>query len=166
MPQASAREETPSHRYYRACVGRWRSPVALTIEDPGALAASGMSWLDRVSLRTLAGWPGWLPPIWMHTSVAYDPSGEVVHRTVIRCLGVPLRRTVERFTLQPDGRRFVVSGDMSGEGEVEDDGAHARYALRWLGVDIRQETTREPDLVTVRQTGPGFSGTQRLVRQA
>ena len=41
-----------------------------------------------------------------------------------------------------------------------------RLQVRWLGVEITQQTTREANLGTVHQQGPGFQGLQELQRQA
>ena len=81
---------SPALTYYRACVGRWRSTMAITITDAAALKGSGMSWLDRVSVRLLAWWPGWLGPVYLDTTVAFE-GDEVVHITVVRWLSIPMR---------------------------------------------------------------------------
>lgn len=155
--------EGPAHVYYDACEGRWRSPVEMTVHDPGALAASGMGLFDRLSVRLLAAWPRWLGRVLMHTTVAKD-GDEVVHTTTFRWLGLPIRKTVEVFTLAADGRSFTVTGALEGEGHVEHDTAHAVYSFRWLGVQLSQRTERDGDRVTVHQEGPGFRGVQRLQR--
>ena len=154
----------PSRTYYEACQGRWRAPAAITITDPAALRTSGMSLLDRVSVRLLAIWPRWLGRVWLDTSVAFDARGDVVHTTVFRWAGIPLQRSVEIFALDPDGHRFTVSGGMTGTGAIDPTGTRGEYALRWLGMDIRQRTVREPDRVTIHQEGPGFRGDQVLLR--
>ena len=76
----------------------------------------------------------------------------------------PLRRTVETFVIQDDGRRFTVHGALEGEGHVEDDALRASYSVRWSGVRLTQHTERDGDRVTVHQQGPGFRGMQRLER--
>lgn len=155
----------PARDYYEACRGRWRAPVAITVTDAAALATSGMSWADRLSVRLLSRWPSWLGRVWLDTSVAVD-GDEVVHTTTVRWLGLPLQRSVETFTLDPDGQRFTVRGGMTGEGAIDATGTRGEYTLRWLGVEIRQRTVRDADRVTVHQEGPGFHGVQELAREA
>ena len=158
-------EASPARAYFEACRGRWRTPVAITVTDVAALQRSGMSWFDRLQVRLLARWPRWLGRVFMDTSVAIDGS-DVVHTTVIRWLVLPLMKSVEIFALDRDGSRFTVSGSMTGQGSVDPTATHAEYTLRWLGVEITQHTTREANLVTVHQQGPGFQGLQELQRQA
>lgn len=153
-----------AHAYYAACEGRWVARLSLSLTDPAALASSGLSWLDRLSLRALAGWPRWLPAPRMHTTVV--PRGEeVVHTTTIRWLGLPVQRSVEVFRLDPDGTSLTVSGDLRGTGAVDPSAAGASYAFTWRGAAVRQRTTLAGDTVTVEQVGPGFRGVQVLRRR-
>jgi hypothetical protein len=147
---------TPSEVYYRACVGRWRGPIEVAITDPHALRASGMKLLDRASLWFVAGRPRALGAIVMHTTV--DLAGDVVlHTTAVRWLGATLMRSAERFHLDPDGRRFTVSGDVTGHGEVDATGTQATYALTSLGVPLEMRNRRDGDAVMVEQVGSGFT---------
>lgn len=139
--------------------------MSMTLTDPVALAASGMGFLDRLSVRIVAGWPAWLGRSYLHTSVRYDASGDVLHTTVVRWLGIPFQKSVETMHLDPEGRRFTVSGGMTGTGSIDESGTRAEYALEWLGAPLRQTTVREADVVTVTQEGPGFTGLQVLQRQ-
>jgi hypothetical protein len=154
----------PALDYYEACRGQWRAPVAITVTDAAALANSGMSLADRLSVRLLSVWPSWLGRVWLDTSVSVE-GVRVVHTTTVRWMGLPLQRSIETFTLDPDGRRFTVAGGMTGSGAIDATGTRGEYALRWLGVDIRQRTVREGDRVTVHQEGPGFHGVQDLARR-
>lgn len=154
----------PARTYYEACRGRWRAPIALTVTDLGALQASGMSRLDQLSVRLLSSWPSWLGGVYLDTTVTV--SDEVVHTTVIRWLGLPVQKSVETFTLDPDGRRFLVRGGMTGSGAIDATATRGEYTLSWLGVEIRQRTVRDGDRVTVHQEGPGFRGVQELFRYA
>jgi len=156
----------PARVYYEACRGRWRAPIAITLTDAGALRRSGMSLLDRARVRLLSLWPAWLGRIHLDTTVSLRGGGEVVHTTVVRWLALPLQKSVEIFTLDPDGCRFTVGGSMTGYGSVDPTATRADYTLTWLGVEIRQWTTRANDRVTVHQEGPGFRAQQELVRQA
>lgn len=156
---------SPALAYYQACVGRWRAEVDFTLTDTATLRRSGMSPWDRLNLRLLAIWPRALGSVHLDTVVEVRSPQEVVHTTLVRWLGLTLRRSVETYALDPDGRRLVVGGDMTGSGSVDDTATHATYTFRWLGVEIHQQTTREGDRVTVDQRGPGFKGRQVLVRQ-
>lgn len=161
-----AHRPSPARTYYEACRGRWRATMGIMLTDAEALRRSGMSWLDRASVRLLAAWPRWLGAVHLDTTVAFDAAGDVEHATVVRWLGLPLRRSVETFALDPDGTRFTVRGGMSGSGSIDASATRGDYALRWLGIDVVQTTTREPDRVTVSQRGPGFHGLHVLVRRS
>lgn len=161
MPPA----ERPNHRYYAACQGVWRARVSMCVTDPARLVLSGMRLADRLSLRVMAAWPRWLGTFSLDTTVTYDASGQVRHTTVVRWLGIPMQRSVETFLLDDDGRRFTVSGGMTGAGTIDETGTRAEYDLVWLGAKFHQSTVLTADLVTVTQTGEGFDGVQRLVRQ-
>ncbi len=123
-----------------------------------------MSLLDRVSVRLLASWPRWLGRVYLDTSVHFDARGDVVHTTVVSWADIPLQRSVEIFSLDPDGHRFTVTGGMTGSGATDPTGTRGEYALRWLGVDLAQHTVRESDRITIHQEGPGFHGDQVLLR--
>ncbi len=157
--------DRPSVSYYRACVGSWRCPVRVTVTDARALAGSGMGLVDRLSVRVMGAWPGWLARPVMATTVRFEGPLEVVHTTTIRWLGIPMQRSVETFSLDSDGRRFVVGGDMTGHGTIDATATRGEYHLRWRGADLVQRTVRDGDTVTVRQEGPGFEGLQALVRR-
>jgi hypothetical protein len=156
----------PARTYYEACVGQWRSPVAITITDSAALATSGASWLDRQSLRLLARWPAWLGRVFLDTEVAFRAADEVVHTTIVRWMGVPLQRSVEVYKLDADGARLSITGGMTGSGSINAAATQAVYQLAWLGMQIQQSTARDGDTVKVDQRGPGFHGVQMLVRLA
>jgi hypothetical protein len=156
----------PARVYYEACVGKWRAPVSITVTDPAALLGSGLSRLDRLSVRLLSVWPSWLGRIYLDTTVSLSGDSEVVHTTVVRWMGLPLQTSVETFTLDPDGHRFTVSGGMTGFGAIDPTATEGDYTLTWLGMKMRQRTIREADRVTVHQEGPGFRGHQELLRLA
>lgn len=156
----------PARTYYEACLGRWRAPVALTLTDAEVLSRSGMSLLNRLSIHLLARWPSWLWRVQMNTTVSLSRRGEVVHTTTLSWLGLPLSRTAEVFTLDPDGQHFTVRGSMTGQGGIDPTATRGEYTLWWLGVEVRQRTERDGDRVTVHQEGPGFRGVQALVRYA
>ncbi|MEZ4339645.1 MAG: hypothetical protein R3B82_23725 [Sandaracinaceae bacterium] len=164
-PEAPIAEDRPSHVYYRACVGSWRATMQLTLTDAARLAGSGMSLLDRLSVRLMSAWPSWLRRPILETTVAFDGPDEVRHTTVVRWLGLPFQKSVELFSLAADGRRFTVRGGMTGDGSIDATATRGEYHLRWLGVEILQRTERDADRVTVRQEGPGFRGHQTLIRQ-
>lgn len=159
MPEAVS----PARLYYTGCQGRWRAPVDVRVTDPAALRASGMAWLTRVRLRLLAAWPPALGRLMLHTTVALDGE-DVVHTTAIRWLGVPLAATVERFRIDPDGRRLRATGGAVGEGEVDATGTRATYALTWFDTPLRMTTRRHPDAVEIDQEGAGWRGRHVLAR--
>lgn len=168
----------PAHQYYRACVGRWRCELDMKITDAGALRGSSMRWVDRVSVFWISWWPRWLGRRWLSTSVRYE-GDVVVHTTDVRWLGLPLMRSVERITIDQDGRRIHLEGDqrvapatwrarsVSGDGEIDAAGMVADYTFDWLGIRLHQTGARlaDGDHVTLTQTGPGFTGTQALRRK-
>lgn len=163
-PPANAGER-PNHRYYAGCAGVWRAPLSIRITDRARLARSGLGFADRLGIQVMAAWPEWLGALTLHTTVAYDAVGKVIHTTVVRWLGIPIQRSVETIALDPDGGRVTVSGGMTGTGTIDPTTTLAEYDLAWHGVGVRQSTVRAADLVSVIQTGPGFEGAQRLVRQ-
>ncbi len=115
-------------------------------------------------MRVMAAWPRWLGTFSLDTTVTYDTSGRVLHTTVVRWLGIPMQRSVETILLDDDGRRFTMSGGMTGTGTIDETGTRAEYDLAWLGVEMHQSTVRTDDVVTVTQIGPGFEGVQKLMR--
>lgn len=123
-----------------------------------------MGWLDRMSVRLLASWPAWLGRVRLDTTVRFGAASDVVHTTVIRWLGLPLRKSTEVFTIDADGRHFIVHGDMTGAGCVDSAGVCAEYTLRWFGVELGQRTRREANRVIVDQAGPGFRAHHELIR--
>jgi hypothetical protein len=154
----------PSQAYYGAVIGAWRGAVRLRLTDPHALARSGLTPLNRLSVRILAGWPAWLPPVELATTVAIRFPDHVVHTSTFQWLGLPIRRSEEHFHLDPDGNSLTVDGDMTGSGRIDDSSTRAAYALRWLGIEVAQTTDRRENEVHVHQVGPGFSGEILLVR--
>lgn len=168
----------PNHAYYRACHGRWRCPLQMTITDTAALRDSGMGWVVRAGLRMMAAWPRWLGRFFLDTSVHYEDGGEVTHTTVVRWLGLPIMWGTERITLDPDGSAFTIEGEhrlvsqawqrlaASGAGTIDASGDQAQYTLAWLGAPMTQTTIREHERVTVTQEGRGWRGVQALERQA
>lgn len=123
-----------------------------------------MGLLDRLSVHLLSRWPAWLGRVHLDTSVAFSGEHDVVHTTVVRWFGLPLQKSVEVFTLDPDGQHFTVQGGMTGSGSVDAAGMRAEYTLRWLGMEMRQHTVLQDGRVLVEQDGPGFHGHQELVR--
>ena len=164
MPETA--QDGPALTYYLACVGRWAAPLQLRVTDAAALRNSGMSLKERWSLHLLARWPRWLGAVSMQTTITVEPSGEVIHTTVVSWRGLPLQRSVETFTPEMDGISLSIRGGMTGYARATPGATRMEYELLWLGARIRQHTLRETDLVTVWMEGPGFVGEQRLVRQA
>lgn len=167
--------EPAAHAYFAGCVGRWRAPLDLCIHDASALRASGMGLVDRWSLRAVAAWVRWAGGVTLDTSVAVLDPETVVHTTVVRFGPMATMRSEEVLRLDPDGRRFVLQGVqrmggrgvrvVRGNGQVDEDGRGAHYALNWLGAPLRQDTRLEGDTVTLTQAGPGWRGVQRLRRR-
>ncbi|NVB40635.1 hypothetical protein G6O69_22545 [Pseudenhygromyxa sp. WMMC2535] len=172
--RAPAREQ-PNLAYYLACRGRWRCALDMQVRDRARLRDSEMSVFDRATLRLVSAWPAWLGRLRLDTSVHFE-GPVVVHATRVRWLGIPMMLSVERIELGDDGHSFTLAGEqrvaplwwrarsVSGAGEVDEDSAHARYSLTWLGAPLHQSTVREGDRLALRQRGPGFEGTQHLRR--
>lgn len=166
----------PNLRYFEACVGAWRSSLDLRITNLAALWRSKMAYLDRVALCALALWPKWFGRPCLHTTVSMQTEQRVLHTTAVRFLGVLCFRSKEMIHLAPDGRAFKVVGaqldkplwgtlePVIGKGEVNSDATAASYQIQFLGVPLMQTTTRDSDLVTLIQHGPGWEGIQRLRR--
>ncbi len=166
----------PNHTYYQACHGSWRARVFLRICDGKALR-SALGWMDAWSVYMMAYWPGWLGRFYLHTTVAYDPAGTVLHTTTIRWLGIPLLRSVETLCLHDDGTAFDLQGmskstfapwrrlAMTGTGHVDPTATQATYQCTWLGTTLHQTTHRAGDVVTLQQKAPGLEAVQTLHRQ-
>jgi hypothetical protein len=166
----------PNLRYFEACAGTWRSPLDLRVTNLAALWGSEMAYVDRVALCALALWPNWLGRPCLHTSVSMQTEQRVLHTTVVRFFGVLCLRSEEMIYLAPDGHAFTVVGaqldkpfwgtlePVIGKGEVNSDATAASYQIQFLGVLLMQTTTRDSDLVTLNQHGPGWEGIQRLRR--
>lgn len=152
--------EWPSLRYYRACVGSWGATIAVT-----AAAGATPSAPVRVALRLLQALSARVGPPRMRTTVRFIGDLEVEHTTEVRWLGLRLQRSVEIFTLRPDGRSVTVRGEMTGHATVDEAGEGADYVLRWRGTTVRQSTRRVGDTVEVRQLlGAGCVAVEVLVR--
>ena len=121
----------------------------------------------------LAAWPRWLGRFWFETTVKFG-GDTVVHTTAVRWLRISLMDSTETITLDADGRAFTMRGaqrvmgsprTLSGHGTIDPTAQHAEYTFLWLGTTLRQTAVREDNRVTVTQKGPGFEGTQALIRQ-
>jgi hypothetical protein len=148
-------EHSPTVQYYRAHEGRWRGVVRFEITDRAVFRAARLSWLDRLSLLAFASLPRWTGELTMETSLEAGDclrTGEVIHHTALRKLGVTLYRSREVFRLAPDGRAMSLSRvqrpwpgfpqpEDFGEGSVTEDAQGATYD--WLWYDRRTlQTTR------------------------
>jgi hypothetical protein len=156
--------EAPSTRYYRACEGQWASAIRVTVSDGEALSRSSLSAVDRAAIRLAAAWPSWLGEPRMVTSVRFTEAGEVEHTTEVRWLGLTVNRSVEVFTLDPDGVRVSIRGGMSGTAVVSRGADSVEYTLQWRGREVRQTTHLEGDTVRVRQHGEGYHVDETLRR--
>ena len=114
--------------------------------------------------------------MWLETSVRKVDDATFVHTTAVRWLGVTLMSSVEELALAHDGRSFELRGTqrvapalwrsvpVSGHGQVDAAGERATYTIEWLGVELRQDTHRTGDRVSLHQRGAGFAGVQALRR--
>ena len=122
----------------------------------------------------MAWWPRWLGRLFLETTVAYNPGGQVHHTTTIYWLGIPMMKSAETVFIEEDGTSFRVQGEsvasmmpwrklpMTGAGEIDSTGCHATYRLNWMGTTVIQDTDRTDEGVVLRQAFPGFQGIQEL----
>ena len=166
---------SPNHDYFRACEGSWACRFSVEVTDFTALRRA-VGLLNAGGLALLARWPGFLGTPRFRTSVAYDPSGQVVHTTRISWLGLPLARSREVLELDVDGRGVTFLGEfrflmapwrverVEAVGEVDETASRASYTIQFLGAEMAQSAERLADRVTLTQTLPGYRAVQRLER--
>lgn len=119
----------------------------------------------RFALQLLQALSARVGPPRMSNTVRFTGDLEVEHTTEVRWLGLRLQRSVEIFTLRPDGRGVTVRGGMTGHATVDEAGEGADYVLRWRGATVRQSTRRAGDTVELRQQlGAGCVAVEVLVR--
>lgn len=139
----------------------------------------------RLELRL---WPRVAVPRWLGLRFDTDvvchldrPTPEVVHRSWVRWLGLPLYHSVETMFLDPDGRSFAVRGvlkwptfwspeALTGTGTIHEGEPHAAsyaFQFRMLGatVDLAQDTRWEGDHLAVSQRNRWVQGVQRIARR-
>lgn len=173
---------SPNRSYYRAVHGRWSTNLEFVLTDLGAFWATRMSFLDRARLLSMTILPRLLGPLRLDTSVDCESRiahREVLHTTRVSKLGMTLVSSVETFTLDEDGRRFQMRGEMRlfpnpwqtrgfGEayGEIDASGTQASYRFAWFGTEMRQrgEIGADGDTVTITQETPFSRGVQVLRR--
>lgn len=148
--------------YYRANEGSWAGVFRLRVTDPGALRGARGA-LEALSWRLLALLPG----LRMHTTVTVRSPTEVGHTTRLAWGPLALMWGEEELVL--DGVSVTMRGwnrtvlghrdELEATATVSEDGRRAEYALRWLGMAVRQTGERFADGragVELRQWGPGF----------
>jgi hypothetical protein len=165
----------PHDTYYQACVGQWYAPFSIEITDRATFAKS-YGALDRLSFWLLAIWPAWLGRVFLHTSVYYMETNEVLHTTRLRWFFVTMMSSTEVLVLGEDGASFTLDGQarlissfwktrhVHGSGVVAQDALHADYALTWLDAPLHQYTERDEDQLVLTMQGQGFLGAQPLRR--
>jgi hypothetical protein len=158
--------DLPSHRYYRSMHGSWRCTVDFALTDRPAFWASPMGWVDRLRVLSLVWVQRWIGPPVLETTVDYTGGTEVIHTTRVSTWGMTGFRSVERMTLDPDGRRATMRGDQLGEGTVEIDetATRAHYTFRWVGVRMDQHTEVVPEGLKLVQETPWSRSVQLLCR--
>jgi hypothetical protein len=162
-------------------VGRWSGRLTLVITDRAALASASMSAFDRLIWRLTALAERIFGAPWFETSVAPAEgvaSDVVVHTTRVRSLFLTMVRGTEILTLDPDGRRFTMSGEhrflwtpwrtrrVEGVGEVDADAEGASYSLSYLGAPIVQKTRVVGRALAITQTSAFGRSEVRLERVA
>jgi len=164
---------SPTHTYYRNVVGHWRGVMQSRVTNRKALFAAVGFW-NGLNILLMTWWPRWLGRLMLETTVTYDPAGRVEHTTRVYWFRLPMMTSVEIVTLDPDGTHFALEGVsritlmpwrkelVKGSGSVDPTARHATYCIRWFGAELEQTTDRRDDGVTLRQSAPGFEGTQNL----
>ncbi len=165
----------PNQTYYRACVGVWACSLDFAITDHEAFRAAPLTARDRLRIRSMLATAAAFGAPRLTTTVAMAGDDEVVHTTRVAGLGVPMLRSREVLTLEPDGARFTMRIDQrdfpffasrpsSAHGFVDPTATVATYHLDFFGVPMLQTTLRDGDRVTLTQKTAFSLGVQRLVR--
>jgi len=159
--------ELANHAYYHACVGRWACAFTPEVSDFGALRRA-LGTAAALGLWAMTRWPACLGASRLHTTVSYAPGGDVMHTTRVTWLGLPLMRSRELITLDPDGRHLRVRGEsrssvtpwrkdrIEATGEVSTATTRASYSIRFMGAEMLQTAERDAERVTLTQELPGY----------
>lgn len=152
----------PSHRYYKACEGRWRGPLSMRITDWKAFFVSEMSLFDRASLLSLLSMQKLLGACHLDTSVECEPENAVVHTTRVHKLGLTFLQSREVLQLDDDGITVRMQIEMrlfptalrvqqldARKVVVDAGGFHVDYWLPWMGIEMHQHGERSVDGQTV-----------------
>ncbi len=170
--------DLPNHRYYRACHGAWRCALDFNVHDGDAFRKSEATLVERLRVRSMVWSPKLLGAFTLDTTLDYlshGEKGEAVHTTRVSKWGFTVMRSVDRITLDPDGRHFMMQTEQraapfflreefGGPGEVDESGTHASYTFRYLGADTLQTGHVEGDRVTLTQESSWLRAVQRLKR--
>ena len=173
---------TPVQLYYAPLHGRWQCPFEFEITDFTALRAAKMRAFDKLRLWSTVWMSRLLGGLTMRTMLDYQTSGSagvILHTTRVSKWGITLLASEESFTVDADGRSFVMRGGQrmiptywhvqpfgEGRGTVDASATRVTYRFQWLGVEMLQETVSTENTVTMTQTTPFSRGVQRLVRVA
>lgn len=172
----------PNVSYYRAVHGRWSTDLELVLTNFDAFWATPMSFLDRARLLSMTILPRLFGPLRFETSVDSESRfahREVLHTTRVSKLGITWASSVETLTLDEDGRKFQMRGEMrlfpnpwrtrdfgEASGEIDAQGTQASYRFAWFGTEMRQrgEIGADGSTVTITQETPFSRGVQVLRR--
>jgi hypothetical protein len=173
----------PNRAYYEACAGRWACALDFAITDWGAWRGSRMALIGRLNLLALAAAVRLIGPLRLETSVDVSDAdhGEVVHTTRVSKWGVTLMRSVDRLSLDANGRDAVMRVAMSffpllahaqhfppAPAHIDADAHRADYRIPWFGAEMHQSGELSPDgtTVTLIQATDFSRGVQVLRRVA
>ncbi|MDX2169684.1 MAG: hypothetical protein SF182_21625 [Deltaproteobacteria bacterium] len=153
----------PNRAYYEACAGRWACQLDFAITDWRAWRGSRMALVGRLNLLALAAAVR-IARLRLDTSVDVNDAarGEVVHTTRVSKWGLTLMRSIDRITLDANGRDATMRVAMSffpllwraerfpsAAATIDASARRADYRIPWFGGEMHQSGALSADGATV-----------------
>lgn len=167
--------DTPMLRYFLPKQGRWRGVLKFRVTSWQRFFAAPMSWLERLSVVSMALFPEALGATRVETTVDCAPT-EVVHTTQISKWGRVFFRSTERFAFTANGRDFPVSGEQrlwptwraqqyrDSHGQIDEAGLCASYVFFILSAELKQRTEPAGEGLQISQS-TAWSDSSFLLRR-